>query len=243
MVARRSRSVVVGRGVACATDQCPPAGTWRFFSAELNSVVDALAVITRRAAEMMADASSALAYADLRVAEWVISGDAELQEMCDEVGQRCLKLLLLQAPVAADLRGILTAMRAVSDLERMVTLAQHIAKIARLKHPRVLIPHEVRSVFTQMSMRAVGLALDAAAAIESRDRSSGARLAQTDEEINALRRQLFPILFSQEWSHGVEPAVDAALIGRYYERFADHAVAIARQVSQLPAQPDSHAAW
>jgi phosphate transport system protein len=80
---------------------------------------------------------------------------------------------------------------------------------------------------------ATGLAQDAAAAIESQDPLSAQRLAQADDEVDALRRRIFRILFSEDWSHGVEPAVDAALIGRYYERFADHAVAIARQVSFL----------
>jgi phosphate transport system protein len=70
------------------------------------------------------------------------------------------------------------------------------------------------------------------------DPTSAARLALIDDEVDALRRRIFQILFSEDWSHGAEPAVDAALIGRYYERFADHAVAIARQVtSSSPAQP------
>jgi phosphate transport system protein len=84
-----------------------------------------------------------------------------------------------------------------------------------------------------MGVLATGLAHDAAAAIESQDPLSAQRLAQADDEVDALRRRIFRILFSEDWSHGVEPAVDAALIGRYYERFADHAVAIARQVSFL----------
>ena len=80
------------------------------------------------------------------------------------------------------------------------------------------------------------MAEDAAAAIESRDPVSAARLAQVDDSVDTLRRRIFQILFSEDWSHGVEPAVDAALIGRYYERFADHAVVIARQVtSSSPA--------
>jgi phosphate transport system protein len=84
-----------------------------------------------------------------------------------------------------------------------------------------------------MSVLATRLAENAATAIESRDPLSGGRLAEIDDEVDALRRRIFRILFSEDWSHGVEPAVDAALIGRYYERFADHAVAIARQVSFL----------
>jgi phosphate transport system protein len=115
----------------------------------------------------------------------------------------------------------------------MWNLAQHIAKIARMKHPAVPIPDDVRPVFARMGMLATRLAQDAATAIETQDPLSAQRLAQADDEVDALRRRIFQILFAEDWTHGVEPAVDAALIGRYYERFADHAVAIARQVSFL----------
>jgi phosphate transport system protein len=113
----------------------------------------------------------------------------------------------------------------------MCNLAQHIAEIARLKHPSQPIPADVRPVSLRMGVLASSLAENAAAAIESRDPISAARLAQIDDEVDALRRQIFQVLLSEDWSHGVEPAVDAALIGRYYERFADHAVAIARHVT------------
>jgi phosphate transport system protein len=102
-----------------------------------------------------------------------------------------------------------------------------------MKHPGVPIPDEVRPVFARMGMLAISLAHDAALAIENRDPLSAQRLAQADDEVDALRRRIFQILFAENWSHGVEPAVDAALIGRYYERFADHAVAIAGQVNFL----------
>ncbi|MBV8996298.1 MAG: phosphate uptake regulator PhoU, partial [Pseudonocardiales bacterium] len=91
----------------------------------------------------------------------------------------------------------------------------------------------------RMSLLASQLAGDAATAIEYRDPLSGDRLAEADDEVDMLRRHLFSILFAEDWSHGMEPAVDAALIGRYYERFADHAVAIARQVGYLAAEPAS----
>jgi phosphate transport system protein len=132
-------------------------------------------------------------------------------------------------------------MHAMRDLKRMGNLAQHIAEIARLKHPMALIPAGVRPVLARMGVLASRLAEDAAVAIESQDPMFGDRLAEADDEVNALRRRVFQILFSENWSHGVEPAVDAALISRYYERFGDHAVAIARQasflVTGLPPQP------
>ncbi|HEU0087092.1 MAG TPA: phosphate signaling complex protein PhoU, partial [Pseudonocardiaceae bacterium] len=163
----------------------------------------------------------------------VISQVDEMNTLHDDMEQRCISLLALQAPVATDLRLVVAALHAVVDLERMGNLAQHIAKIARLKHPNLTIPGNVRPVFARMGLLASQLAEDAAKAIENQDPLSGDRLARADDEVDALRRQLFRILFSEDWSHGVEPAVDAALIGRYYERFADHAVAIARQISYL----------
>ena len=203
------------------------------FRDELNSLTDDLARAARLAGQMMTNASSALSQADLGLAELVISSEGEVKALCEDMDQRCVKLLVLQAPVATDLRMVVAAMHAVGDVERMCNLAQHIAKIARMKHPTVPIPQEVRPVFARMGVLATGLAEDAAAAIESKDSLSASRLAQADEEVDALRRRIFRILFAEDWSHGVEPAVDAALIGRYYERFADHAVAIARQVSFL----------
>jgi len=203
------------------------------FHAALDSLNRDLARAARLAGQMMANASTSLSQADLGLAELVISSEGDIKALCDDMDQRCVRLLVLQAPVATDLRVVVAAMHAVGDVERMCNLAQHIAKIARMKHPAVPIPDDVRPVFARMSMLATSLAQDAATAIESQDPMSAQRLAQADNEVDALRRRIFQILFAEDWTHGVEPAVDAALIGRYYERFADHAVAIARQVSFL----------
>lgn len=209
------------------------------FRAELDKMIDDLARMARLAGQMMTNASTALHQADLALAELVISSDDEMNALHHDMEQRCVSLLALQAPVAADLRIVVAALHAVGDLERMGNLAQHIAKIARLKHPARTVPNDVRPVFARMSLLASQLAEDAARSIEDRDPRYGARLAEADDEVDALRRQVFRILFAEDWAHGVESAVDAALIGRYYERFADHAVAIARDVvflvtGQLP---------
>ena len=203
------------------------------FHAKLDTLIGDLASTARLAGQMMTNAAIALHHADLELAESVISGKGRLKTLCEDMDQRCVMLLVLQAPVATDLRMVVAAMHAVGDLQRMSDLAQHIAKIARMKYRTGPIPDEVRPVFARMSVLATSLAQDAARAIEIRDPMSAHRLAQDDDEVDALRRRTFQILFSEDWSHGVEPAVDAALIGRYYERFADHAVAIARQVSFL----------
>jgi len=121
-------------------------------------------------------------------------------------------------------------MEAVSDVVRMGKLAQHIAKITRLKHPWVPLSDDLEPVFAWMARLATTMADDAAGAIENRDPHCAKQLVSV-EKMRTLHRQIFQRLFAKDWSHGVEPAVDAALMGRYYARFADHAVAIARQAS------------
>ncbi|HEY3895250.1 MAG TPA: phosphate signaling complex protein PhoU [Pseudonocardiaceae bacterium] len=203
------------------------------FRAELDALSNDLASAIRLAEQMMINASTALNQGDLALAELVIADGARTRALCDDLDQHCVSLLVLQAPVATDLRMVVAAMHIVGNVERMRSLAQHIAEIAHMKHPAVPLPDDIRPIFARMSILATTLAEDAAKAIESQDPLTADRLVDVDDEVDALRRRSFQILFSEDWSHGVEPAVDAALIGRYYERFADHAVAIARQVSFL----------
>lgn len=203
------------------------------FHAELTELIADLARIVRLVGNMMNNASIALHQSDRLLAARVIAQRGKTQEILDDIGRRCVTLLALQAPVARDLRVVVAALHAVGHLERMATLARHIAVIARLKRPNLMISGKVRPVLARMSLLASQLAEDAAAAIERQDPLSGDWLAVMDREVDALHRRLIEILFAEDWSHGVEPAVDAALVGRYYERFADHAVAIARQMQYL----------
>ncbi|MGH3445654.1 MAG: phosphate signaling complex PhoU family protein [Nocardioidaceae bacterium] len=69
--------------------------------------------------------------------------------------------------------------------------------------------------------------------IADRDVEGARRLEEHDEEMDALRRASFRLLLGSSWEHGVEPAVDVALLGRFYERIADHAVSLARRVRYL----------
>lgn len=203
------------------------------FHAELDELIADLARMARLAAHMMINASIALHQTDLALARLVIADRDQMNAMHDDTEQRCITLLALQAPVAGDLRMVVAALHAVSHLKRMGNLARHIALVARLKHPNPMISSKVRPVLARMSLLATQLAEDAATAIEHQDPLSGCRLAIADDEVDALLCHLFGILFAQDWSDGVEQAVDAALIGRYYERFADHAVAIAKLVCYM----------
>ncbi len=210
------------------------------FHAELDELIAELATMSRLAGQMITNASIALHQSDLALAGVVMADSDQMHEKLDGTDRRCVTLLALQAPVAGDLRVVVGVVHAVGHLQRMGSLARHIAIVAQLKQPNPMASGKVRPLLARMSLLASQLAGDVAAAIEHRDPLSGSRLAVADDEVDALLRQLFGILFAADWSHGVEQAVDAALIGRYYERFCDHAVAIARQVcyvatGQIPA--------
>jgi phosphate transport system protein len=240
---RRSVSVRQRQGISGGVSDGKVTIMETTFHAELGELITNLARMARLAEQMMTNAAIALHQTDPTLAGVVIAKCDQMTASLADTEQRCIILLARQAPVAEGLRVVVAAVHAVDHLKRMANLARHIAIIPRLKGPNPVISSSVRPVLARMSLLASQLAGDAATAIEYRDPLSGDRLAEVDEEVDTLHRHLFHILFAEDWSHGVEPAVDAALIGRYYERFADHAVAIARQVRYLvidrTSEPDA----
>ncbi|HEV7828042.1 MAG TPA: PhoU domain-containing protein [Pseudonocardiaceae bacterium] len=203
------------------------------FHAQLDELIIDLVRMTRLAGQMMTNAAIALHQADVPLTTVVMANRDQMNAMHDDTEQGCIALLVQQAPDTDDARAVVAILRAVRHLKRMGNLARHVAVIARLKHPNPMMAAEVRPVLARMSLLASQFAEDAAATIERHDRVSASQLAEADHEVNSLRRHLFSILFAADWSHGVEQAVDAALIGRYYERFADHAVAVAAEARYL----------
>jgi len=178
----------------------------------------------------MQQATTALLEADLALAEQVISDDARVDELRAATDEQAIAVLALQAPVAGDLRTVVSAIQASADIERMGGLAVHVAKAARRRHPQHVLPEQVQPYFAEMGAVAVKLAADAAQVVRSRDVDLAAKVEQDDDAMDDLHRHLFTVLMAREWPHSVAAAVDVALLGRFYERFADHAVALARQV-------------
>lgn len=175
-------------------------------------------------------ATEALLNGDPSIAERVISGDVEIDRARERVEDSAFLLLSLQQPVASDLRTVVAALRMVSELERMGDLSVHIAKIARLRVPNLAVPAEVVPTVERMAEVAEAMVRRVSTVIADRDLDEARALAHQDEEMDGLRRATFTDLLSAEWSHGVEAAVDIALLGRYYERIADHAVSVANRV-------------
>ena len=200
------------------------------FHGELDQIGRMLVDMSEAVAVAVDDATSALLDADLSLAEKVISGDAGIDRLRDDLDARALDLLARQQPVAVDLRMVITSLKAAADLERMGDLALHVAKVARMRYPASAVPDEVRGTIREMGQVALSIVEKTRQVLEGQDISLAEQLEREDDAMDALHRRLFAHLLSGEWTHGMEPAIDITLIGRYYERYADHAVSVARQV-------------
>ena len=203
------------------------------YNDQLDLVVDGLVTMTQLVQESVVRATKALLTADARVADQVVSADADLDLSRDRIEDQVFELLALQQPVASDLRMLIAASRMVADLERMGDLSVHVAKVARLRAPENAVPAGMIPTTTRMAEVAVKMVGAAGRVIRDRDIDAALELEVEDEEMDELRRRSFRLMLSDDWAHGVEPAIDLALIGRYYERIADHAVSLARRVVYL----------
>ncbi len=200
------------------------------YQEQLTGLADALADMCQQTAVAMEHATHALLKADLQLAEQVIADDAGIDELRVAAEEKAFGLLALQAPVATDLRVVISAIHGAGDIERMGDLALHVAQAARRRHPQLVLPDEVAPYFAEMGKIAVALAQKAAEVIRSRDVEMAATLEADDDAMDDLHRHLFSVLMAPRWAHGVGPAVDITLLGRFYERYADHAVTVARRV-------------
>ena len=200
------------------------------YRTSLESVVHDLVEMTGLVQVAVRDATTALLEADLAVAEKTISADAELDRRHDDLEARCFSLMARQAPVAGELRTLVAALRMVADLARMGDLAAHVAKIARLRYPECAVPDGLRPNFTLMARVAEEMVETAGRSLLERNAHDAGRLADSDEEMDELRKSQYRVMLGTDWDYGVEAAVDVALLGRYYERIADHAVIMAARV-------------
>jgi phosphate transport system protein len=203
------------------------------FHEDLDKISDQLVEMTRLAGSAMSRATTALLDADLALAESVIAADEQIDALRRELDDLSIDLLARQQPVATDLRMVVTAMRMSADLERMGDLARHVAKVARLRYPNSAIPPVMRSTVLEMGQVAERIVAKAGSVIAGKDIDSALSLERDDDNMDRLHRDIFNMLMDGKWTYGTEAAVDATLVGRYYERFADHAVSVARRVVYL----------
>ncbi len=197
---------------------------------ELDSLAGGLADMCDQVAAALEKATRALLDRDLQLAEEVISADILVDEIRAMAEEKAFALLALQAPVATDLRIVVSAIHGAGDIERMGDLALHVAKAARRRHPQAVLPHQITPYFAEMGRVGVELARKAAEVIRSRDLVVAAELESDDDVMDDLHRHMFTVLMDPSWSYGVAAAVDVTLLARFYERYADHAVAVAKRI-------------
>jgi phosphate transport system protein len=200
------------------------------FQDELDGVTSSLVELCNQVTSAIEKATHSLLTANLDEAQEVIDQDDMIDNFQHELDARIIDIVARQQPVASDLRALATALRMAADLERMGDMAHHVAKIARLRHPNGAIPSELLLTIEEMGKVASNIAKKTAEVISSKDVEKAVELEKDDDAMDQLHRKLFQILLSDDWSHGIETAIDVTLIGRYYERYADHAVSVARRV-------------
>ena len=200
------------------------------FQDELDNVSQSLVDLTAMVTASMSKATTAILSCDLKLAEEVIATDVKIDDYQHETDSRIIDIIARQQPVASDLRALVTALRMGSDLERMGDLAHHVAKVARLRHPNAAVPPELVSIIQAMGVAAVAITEKTGVVISTRNTEMALEIERDDDVMDDLHRKLIAVLIEPTWKHGIETAIDLTLLGRYYERYADHAVSISRRV-------------
>jgi phosphate transport system protein len=200
------------------------------FHQQLDALTCSIGDMCGLAGAAMQQATQALLEADIVSAEFVISDRTDLALQAAHTEIDAFTLLALQAPVATNLRAVLSSLQNVADVDRMRALALHVAKIARRRHPLCAIPDDVSPYFAEVGRIAVNIGHNAKDVVLSGDPDKAAKLADEDDAMDELHRHLFTLVMDHQWPHPVAAAVDVTLLSRYYERFADHAVEIGRRV-------------
>ena len=203
------------------------------FQADLNEVSRLLVTMAEAVRAAMRKATTALLTADLKAARTVIERDVEVDAIYRQVETKVADTIARQAPVASDLRMVITALHISADLERMGDLAEHVAKTAKRRHPSPAVPAELRPVFKKMAEVADRMAEEITGLLAKPDAELAAKLETADDEMDDLERELFKVLLHDDWPYGAETAIDGALLGRFYERYADHAVNVGEQLIYL----------
>jgi len=203
------------------------------FDAELKQLGEDLVTMSRLVEHAVTSAGIALLSADLQLAETVIADDIAIDVLEQDLDERCILLLAQQQPVATDLRIVVTALRMSATLERMGDLARHIAEVARGRYPHVAVPQPVSGTFAEMHEAATRVARRTTTLLETHDLELAANIERDDDLLDQLHADTFIALLGDNWRGTPQETVDVTLTARFYERFGDHGVSVARRMVYL----------
>lgn len=200
------------------------------FRSELDDFSRDLITMCDSTRESMSKASTALLDASLQNAEEALSMMDSLEEIRQRCEARAVELLALEAPVASDLRQVISSIYIVEDFDRMAALSMHIAKAARRRHPHRAIPDDVLDHFKEYARLVDEMAEKTRELLVDPDADVALVLARDDDAVDEINNALLYILTEEEWEATTRDAVDTALLSRFYERWADHCVNVAARV-------------
>ncbi len=203
------------------------------FQQELREVQGRLVEIAGLVADSMARATTAFNGSDVALAEQVIAGDAVVDAAAKTLDELAIDILARQQPVARDLRIVVSALRISASLERMGDMTGHIAQLARYRFPDKVVPKTLRPTFSELGRLDTEIARKLVALLETQDVSIAEQIRDLDDEVDALHLSVFEKVLGETWKGAAVDTVDATLASRYHERFADHAVSIAKKVQYL----------
>lgn len=203
------------------------------FQQELSEVQARLVILANEAKKIMEKASQAFLTSDVSLADEALALTDANEARALDLDELVIKVLAIQSPVARDLRIMVSALRMSASVERMGSLASHIAAIARYRYPGSAIPDSLRSTFEEMARIDIELAGKAANLLENTDLDLAREIQARDEAVDILHRRVFEVVLAPDWKENAMFTVDVTLASRYFERFADHVVDISAKVSFL----------
>jgi phosphate transport system protein len=203
------------------------------FQQELREVQDRLVEISTLVANSIERATESFNESNVALAETVIADDHKIDELAAELDELAIQILARQQPVARDLRIVVSALRISASLERMGDMAEHIAQLSRYRFPEKVVPKGLRGTFREMGALDVEIAKKLTELLRTEDMDIAEDIRNEDDKVDALHLSVFDKVLGETWKGAAVDTVDATLASRYHERFADHAVSIAKKVQYL----------
>jgi phosphate transport system protein len=205
--------------------------TRKLYHEQLEELKDDTARLAAMACEQVALGTQALLDGDLAAAGTVVTGDGPLDDLTHAIEENVYLLLARQGPVAGELRTLISVLRVIHEIERCGDLMVNVAKATRRLFPHSLDP-KIRGLLERMGAQAGNQLRLSIAAFREGDVAQAEALADMDDTMDDLQKTLFRAIFAAGAADeaDLQAAVQVALVGRYYERIADHAVNVSQRV-------------
>lgn len=204
--------------------------TRNYFEQELQDLQVSLLKMSSMVEETLRDSIKSLKTQNVELAQKVIDDDDKIDDMEIVVEDKCLKLIALQSPLAKDLRVIATALKIITDLERIADYAVDISKIT-IKLAKEVYIKELIDI-PRMAEIAVDMVKGSIDAYVNLNIEEAREITKSDDEMDALYKQIFrELLFiMMEDPKTIHQATYFLLISRYLERIGDHVTNICERI-------------